>query len=1859
MIFFSGRFSRRRWLVSGAAALLLILGVVFLVVRKKEAVPLREYGRYIESYTTGVISRQSTIRIRLAGEAEIAHRQNEELPSGVLEFSPSVNGKAYWADARTIEFRPEEELAPDREYEAELHLGQLLKVPESLENFPFSFQTIKPDFTIEFAGLQAAGSTSLTKMKLIGTVYTSDGETSRSVEQVVSARYDRPVKITWNHDSIARKHGFSVEDIVRNKRSAKDLRIAWDGSALDVAKKSSETFSVPREGEFNVLAVKAVQDDERYVLYQFSNPVGVGQELNGLVGVDNTAEPAYTIDGSWVKVYLPDQLEGNYTAFVNEGVADITGKRIPERYVANVFFENRLPSVQIPGKGVVLPDSGRLMMPFEAVNLNAVDISIVRIYEDNVPQYFQNNGFDEGNELRKIGKPIVQTTIRLDGDRSVNLGKKNRFMLDIDNYMRAEPGAIYRVIIGFRKAYSLYDCDIKKAAPPDDENGYDDYNRDYDNSPQGVDDDDAFWSRYDNFYPEGYNWEQRDDVCSESYYTRQRWAVRNLVASNIGLIAKRGSDNSMLVAVTNILDAQPMKGVTLQVLDFQKQVIQSASSDAEGFARFQLQRKPYLLVARRDDERGYLRVDDPSALPLARFDVGGEQVQKGLKGFIYGERGVWRPGDSIFLTFVLDDHSNRLPQDHPVEFEFYDPRGQLYQRVVRSESVGGFYRFPTATAATAPTGTWMAKVKVGGATFQKPVKIETVMPNRLKVDLTFGNKTALTSESNTGKLSARWLFGGKAQRLKARVEAYVSPAVTTFKKFEGFVFDDPVLNFGTQTQPVFDGQLDENGEANVTTNIHLENRAPGQLKASFLTRIFEPGGNFSIGSVSLPYHIYRGYVGLKIPGDQPREDMLTTDKDHRIALAVVNVNGEPVTGTRNVELELYKIQWRWWWDETGDELSNFTQNEYNKLIRTASVPVTNGRGAWTLRVPGAEWGRYLLKVRDPATGHSTGKVIYIDWPNWAQRLQQDNPTEAAMLSFTADKEKYRVGETATLTIPTAAAGRALISFENGSRVLKAQWIDTKKGQTRFDFKVEEGMAPNVFVTVSVLQRHGQTVNDLPIRMYGAIPLLVEDPGTQLRPVIRMPDKIRPGELSLLTVSEASGNAMTYTVAIVDEGLLDLTNFKTPDPHAAFYAREALGVQSWDLFDYVIGSYGGGLERILSIGGDQAAGSNKSKTINRFKSVVRFLGPFTLGKGERRTTTFRLPQYVGSVRAMVVAGQAGKFGFAEKAVAVKKPLMILATVPRVLGPSERFDLPVNVFAMENSVREVTVRIESAAFSSSGIGQTIRFSRPGDQLVNFSLATKNATGSGKVRIIAQSGRETAVQEIELEIRNPNPAVTRVTQQEIRPGEAWNTNFMPAGLAGTNTNSIEISSIPSLNLGSRLNYLIRYPYGCVEQITSSVFPQLYLDQLMDLSAAEKARSSRNIKSGISRLRAFQLPSGGLSYWPGNTETDAWGTNYAGHFLLSAQAKGYSLPVGFMDSWKKFQRGEAQRWSPDTRLYYANDLVQSYRLFLLALSGAPELGAMNRLREFKYISPPARWRLAAAYRLAGQPEAAAKLVAGLSTTVPAYNLMYGTYGSDLRDEAMILETLTLLGRRQDAARMMRTVAAHLSTSRWYSTQTTAYALLAIAGYCGRNDSGAKLQFSFKSGTAATQKTVNSYLWQTALPVSGALSVHNTGKNTLYVRLTRIGQPAPGREDAAPINPDLLRMTVNYLTTSGQPIDISRLRQGTDFVAQVTVRNPSGNGRYENLALSQVFPSGWEILNTRVQEIEGSFKSSPSDFQDVRDDRVYTYFSLNEGRESTYHVMLTAAYAGRYYLPATYCEAMYDASVNSWQKGRWVEIVR
>jgi hypothetical protein len=1872
--------SRRILLALAAVVVIAMVAIPFLSPRSNSAVEATKvdpaFGAYVSAFTSGTISNESYIRVTLANDYSGPVTLDKPVDETYFSFEPAIEGKTYWLDTRTLEFRPDKRLPSDKVYSAQFFLDKLVTdVPKELRTMNFSFRTMRQGFDVSIDGMKTTDKTTLRKQQMRGTLVTADAADPKIVEQLVTVTQNgQALAIRWEHEGDNVTHRFTADNIVRGDKEGK-VTVAWDGKPLGISLKKSEDIIIPSLKDFKVTDVHVEQGQEQCVIIEFSDPIAEKQNLDGLIMLKGESGLRFTVEDNDLKVYPESQLTGDYTLTVTPGVKNILGNPLPHGFTQKLSFEEFKPAVELVGNGIILPNSGNgLLFPFKAVSLKSIDLKIVRIYENNIPQFLQVNALNGKDELYHVGKVVIKKKIDLAVKSKADYGRWMPYSLDMSQLIQAEPGAIYRVSIGFRKEYAVYNCPVDTTNTEANTEETDYANNDFGDFGDGEEGSYGYYGDYyyGDYYEDSYYYDRRENEnpCENSYYYG-RTVSRNILASDLGLVAKRGNDGGMIFAVNDLISTSPVNNATLEVYDFQQQLLASTKTDEQGMAKLNLaKKKPFLLIAKNGNQRGYLKLDDGSSLSVSAFDVSGEMVQKGLKGFIYGERGVWRPGDTLFLGFILEDKQKLLPATHPVTFDLFNSRGQQVSHVVRSQSVNGFYNFTTTTDPDAPTGVWTARIKVGGATFSKDLKIETVMPNRLKINMSFGssgNGQLITgSNDEMVNLDARWLVGATAKNLKAQVDLSLYQTETKFKGYDNYTFDDPATNFYTENKTIFDGRLDENGKASFSPQLSGEG-APGMLKASFNTRVFEEGGAFSSDRFSVNYSPYESYVGILVPKGDGWGGMLETGKDWGIRVVTVDKNGKAISRSK-LSVSVYKVDWRWWWSSDYDNLARYVSSDYYSPYMTKEISTKNGLGQFYLNIKNEDYGRYLIRVTDPESGHSTGMVSWFDWPYWDGAGVKNNDI-ASLLQVKSDKTTYNVGETMTLSIPSPGQGRALITLENGSKILDAFWAQTdKKGTITQTILVNSEMAPNIYVNVTLIQPHGQVKNDAPIRMYGLIPISVNDPKTHITPVISTSVPVwRPEEAAAVTVSEKDGKAMTYTLAIVDEGLLDLTRFKTPDPWNNFYAREALGVKTWDMYDMVMGAYGAELVRVLGIGGDGSETDRSGKKANRFKPMVKYLGPFELKPGERKVHTFMMPQYVGSVRVMVVAGQDNAYGNAEKTMPVRKPLMILGTLPRVVGPGETVDLPVDVFAMENKVKNVSVSIAPNSLFTvvDGSKKTTSFKEIGDNIVTFRLKVADAIGIGKVKITASGGGETAVYEIELDVRNPNPPMTQATEAVVEPGQTWESDYTPVGISGTNKGTLEISSIPPLNFGERLDYLLAYPHECIEQTTSSVFPQLYLTDLMTLDENKKAIISENIKAGIDRLRKFQTSSGGLSYWPGESNPSEWGSNYAGHFLLEAETKGYSLPSGLIDGWKRFQKEQAINWSPRyDRYYYQNDdLIQAYRLYTLALAKAPELGAMNRLREVKSLSLAAKWRLAAAYQIAGQSEIAKQIVNGLSTTVPDYTELSWTYGSSDRDKAMILETMSLMGgtMRVKAAVLAKSISESLNRNNyWMSTQSTAYCLIGLSKFSTDEKSGNGVNCDYtinrKSGKVSDKAPVSQVDMGIKDAKAGKVSVKNTGKNTLFVRVVMSGTPAAGNETDASND---LGMTVSFSSMSGNAIDVSKIEQGTDFIAKVTLYNPGvRRGDYKEMALTQIFPSGWEIRNTRIDEGPNQLRNSYSDYQDFRDDRVYTYFWIGPRKSVTYYVQLNAAYTGHFYLPAFYAEAMYDNTINARKAGQWVDVV-
>ncbi len=1508
----------------------------------------------------------------------------------------------------------------------------------------------------------------------------------------------------------------------------------------------------------------------------------VNASLRGLVEVDGAARSYTQVQDRLLLVFFEGG-QGDLTLTLDGALRNAAGETLGEAFTHTFQREEPKPAVEMSLKGSILPEKDKFYLPFRAVNLSAVEVRVVKIYEKNVLMYLQDNSlYGYGSSLRRSGRLVYKGDVQL--DPSKNLHGWNDFSIDLSGLIKKEPGAIYRVRLSFRQDQSLYggaEPLLNPAAP----------------TGKPTPHDDAIWDKPSSYYWDNdfdwnlYNWEDADDPTKPSYYMdTDRFPVVQLLASDIGLVAEYAGGNQLWVATTDLITGEPLPGAKLEVYDYQLQCIGKGKTDGKGLATLTLAHKPFAVVARAGGSTAYLKTTQDDERSLSRFDVGGETVQEGLKAFIYGERGVWRPGDTLHVNMLLNDKGHSLPAGHPATLELYTPEGQFHSRMVRTGK-DGFFTYNIPTRDTDPTGYWNAYFKVGGSSFHKILHIETIKPNRLKIHVDYPSvlEAGLKREA---RIAAEWLTGGAAGGAKAHAQLTLRRRKgAPFQGFEAYTFDNPASKFQEAQAELFTTWLDGNGSATAELRLPEAADAPGMLEAFVVTSVEEKGGDESFTTQTLPFSPYSAYVGIKLP----KGEYLETDKTHSADIAVVDAKGRPVKG-HALEYVLYKVGWNWWWDIQGDGLDTYVNGNSVKVVKSGVLTSAIQDVTVFINIPKDDWGRYLLLVRDRESGHISGQTFLADWPDYEGRAGRRDPETLTMLSFSTDKPSYTVGDQATVYIPAAPGARALVSLENAGGVVSREWVELSDKDTPWRFAVTQEMAPNIYVHITLVQPYGNTVNDLPLRLYGVQRVRVENPGSKLVPQIQMPDKLHPEEAFTIKVSEKNGRPMTYTLAIVDEGLLDLTAFKTPDPWARMNKVEALGVATWDLYDDVVGARNGRLTPLSAIGGDEDAVRSARKD-NRFNPVVLCFAPRTVAAKGTDVVKVKLPQYVGSVRVMVVAAHDGAFGSAQKTVPVQSPLMVISTLPRQLGCGEEVAVPVNVFALEESVKDVAVTIEAdGPVELPDRTERVHFTSTGDQLVCFKMKALAQEGVAHVKVTATAAGHKASEEIALPVVQPQAPVTRVERFTLAAGASRKVSG----------GQLQVSAFPVPDAHGLYAAMRDYPYDCTEQLSARGLTLVNL--LPQLNSVDSTEACSLMPGIIARLYARQNADGGFAYWGGG-KSDSWVSSMAGILLVQAQKAGFEVNNGVVKAWRTYQEklSQAYRIAGNSLFSQADE---AYRLYSLAVAGASSQAGMNRLREAKELTAQARWLLASAYALSGKASTAGAVLDAVGHDFPEYSPYNLTYGSATRDRFAALEALVLCDRMNEAM----SLAQELMLDKTLSTQETAFAAVALA------------RLFRKVPTREAQTVLD----------NGVLT--NNSEGTVYVTLATVSR------EALPASANGLGLEVSYVDADGAPVNANALAQGTRFTARIKVQSKQVGRDLQNLALSLNVPSGWEIVNDRM----AGGAEDGYDHKDIRDNAVRWYFALPAGRFKTFSVQLRAAYEGRFALPATVVEAMYEPTVQA-----------
>jgi uncharacterized protein YfaS (alpha-2-macroglobulin family) len=1326
---------------------------------------------------------------------------------------------------------------------------------------------------------------------------------------------------------------------------------------------------------------------------------------------------------------------------------------------------------------------------------------------------------------------------------------------------------------------------------------------------------------------------------------------------------------------------KPVPGTAVDVRRRSGTVLGSCTTAAGGHCRVTLTpdpvdpEPPYVVLARHGEDLTYLRFEDLQT-PLTEAAVDGEPylAPEAYRVAMYSDRGVYRPGETAHLVGVVRGTDRRAPQKGmPLMMSLVDPRGRVLGRHTLSTDAAGVIAYDPEFGDWAVTGRYTAKVAAGDdelATYS--FYVEEFVPERMEVSASLGEPDLLAGEAAFARIEARYLFGGSAEGSPAEVDCELVPATFAPTRNGQFTYgpwrgDDADGQRGLSLGSAA-GELDKQGALSVACpelSAGTSWEGTGTLVARAV--VFEAGSGRSTQSkATATVHPERFHIGLQTGTEEAHGG-----EPIAVSGVVVDWQGARTSGRQEVLLTAYRLEdeYGWWYDED-DGYGSYRRSLRRVEEGRGTVTAEGGAFAWTF-TPGKDAAGFLIEAR-AGNAHTGMKVegtsSYWWWsdPDGSADATP-KPLKPGTLELTLP-DSIKQGSKATATFTAPYAGRALLSVETAD-VRTWEWLDVKPGPTSWTFSVDQ-WAPNVYVSALLLKDpHSDSAETyMADRAFGVGSVRIDAAAYTQELVIRAPEEVRPNsELVVELELPGAGPDTVVTVAAIDEGILQLTGFETPDPLAQLLAKRALGVQSFETVGWSILVPPEGATS--STGGDAPDGdlgrAQPVEPVALWSGVV----PVTKGKA---TVRFDVPQYRGKLRVMAVSAGPERVGHADGSVLVRDPLVVQATLPRFLMEGDRVDVPVFVTNMSKEPQDVVVSLGATDVGPAlagapggppvdvlgGAERRMKLGIGASDTAVFEVVARRQVGTVQFEVQAKAGKLLSRAKQVVPFAPDAPRARVLHRVELTAGANDLSDWMAGWVPTTERTVLRVTSNPYGDVFDHLGYLVQYPYGCIEQTTSSTRPMLFVDRLLQQVDPEIAADhgiSKRVNHGIRRVLSMQTGSGGFAYWPGSDAPHAWATAYATHMLLDARERGYDVPDASLDQALRWMESQVDAGASDGWRYGL-----PYMHYVLARAGRGRKALASSLLaridgaskdgadlENTYLLQAALWQ-------AGDRRHEDALRHPDVSAVKDERRNGWSFYSDRRRRGLVLTLFgELFGNDPDGEALAAVVASALqgNSSRWYTTQELVWG---VTGLGRRISAGAKdfaVPVLVAGGTTLeprwTDRDTSERAWEvTRLSERGAptLTVESKGEGVLYALVASEGvqQGAVWQEGAEGI-----RVSRRYLTQEGAPIDPTGLSLGDLVVVRVDLRNTTAEDM-RNVALVDRLPAGFEIENAnlgrdRVIDVVDTSLLWQRDHMNVRDDRVEVFGTLPKGGDVSFTYAVRATSAGDFVVPPVEAEAMYD----------------
>lgn len=1347
------------------------------------------------------------------------------------------------------------------------------------------------------------------------------------------------------------------------------------------------------------------------------------------------------------------------------------------------------------------------------------------------------------------------------------------------------------------------------------------------------------------------------------------YATTHFFVTDIGLHL-RGYAESMWVHTASLASGAPRSGIRLELRDDKGRLLAEAETGGDGGALLGVAPQPdQVLIARAGDEISLLSLRQP-ALDLAEFPVAGRPF-RAVDAFVWSGRDLYRPGESLGASILLRDHDGQLPATLPPVFAVLRlPDGRaLAPRLLEPGELGAF-RLDYPIAEDAPTGRWQLLINAdpkGSQTLGRfEFRVEEFLPERLKLSLDAPEAPLAAGESIALQIQGAYLYGAPAAGNRITADLIYRPGVDAIPAHRDFYFADPSAEMPDTQEAVLDAQLSATGQLNTELGLLDDPRLQRQpISVRVAASLFESGGRA----------IRRSLVRSLLPAEQllgarPLFDLEGgADANGEAGFELLRSAADGSLSEATITLRLLRTHrdYRWTHTPQGGWSADFVTRE--EEIETREVSLSAG-GAVVERLP-IEWGEYRLQLEDPQTGLTLNLPFHAGW-RWDDDNRGSEP-RPDKIRVALDQPRYRAGDTlkATLTPPYEGPGLVLLESDRLLKVLPMQVRAGSEVEITLD---PEWQRHDLYLSALVFRPDSQSGRASPPRAVGVAHVPLDRSERQLSLAINAPDKVAPGEPLLIELEAPAlaGREAIAQIDAVDQGVLALTGYPLPDAAAHYFAQRGLAVEARDLYGKLIERLEGNRAR-LRFGGDAALAAlpQARRPTDRTKTAALHSGPLRFDANGKASISLTAPAFNGALRLAALAYAADSYGAVGAETLVRAPLVVEVSTPRVMAPGDRAELAIDLHNLSGGPQSLELEVTGdALLAINGGNQRLQLANDERRTLRLPLAARRDAGTGNGRFsVAVRGQGIDQQRsYPLAVRAAWPAERRgrLTRVSAPDSIALGKGLLDGLQSGSTTLRAAASAQPPIPFSSAVAGLIGYPYGCIEQTTSRLWPLVWADattrDALALTGLDEAQRNSMLSQGFDRLNSLQLGSGQFAFWPGDGYPNPQMTAPVAELLLQARDAGLAYPQVVLDraldrlNEDLLQGGDG---------YYAFEHAAHLRFaalahagYVLARAGRAPLGTLRALYDHERsntLTALPLLHLALALTLQGDQQrgdAALDLALGFEGQRPRY---LGDYGSALRDEALILALLLEheLDGRVAGAQLLSVARQVRDPERGNSMLSTQEQLsLFRLGRQLRQQPVSPLAGSWRQGEQQRALAAAIDEWQVAAADGPARLELAAGDGWLLEDVVGSPLAAPAPVDHG------LRVRRSWYTLDGKPFTGQRLREGDTLLVRVSL---SADENVPDALLTDLVPGGLEIENLGLGDrgtleqlvIEGQALSerhwaADKQHEEYRDDRYSAAVKLWAGQSATLYYLVRAVSPGRYIVPPPFAEDMYRPEIRS-----------